>query len=132
MTGGREYIEYRKPFLLPLFVAILIIGIVLVVIGVFFPSYPNSVISGLNEKLNSGSLSQADFWMYSGSLDWWTNQQITVYQPLSNFLIVVGEILIIVSSVLLIVFQLSLMINKRTSKAPVNNWQKVKDKVEKD
>jgi hypothetical protein len=100
-----KYIEYKKPILLLLLAAVLIIGIVLLVIGVFLSYYPDSVISGLNEKLNSVGLSQTDIWMYQGSLEWWTNQQITVYEPLSTFLIVVGEILTIVSAVLLVTFR---------------------------
>jgi len=102
---------------LPLLVAILIVGIILLVVGVFLSYYPNSVISGIQEKLNSGSLSQVDIWMYSGSLSWWNNQQLTVYQPLSDFLIATGEIIVIVSSTLLAVFYISLTIKERYSKS---------------
>jgi hypothetical protein len=85
-------IEHKTPFEVYLVTAILAVGIVVTVIGIFFSYYPGYVISGIQEKLSAGSLSQSEIWMYSGSLTWWNNQQITVYQPISIFLIIAGSI----------------------------------------
>jgi hypothetical protein len=102
-TEYRTATKPKKLTLLPIFATIIIIVVIITIIGVFCSYYPNTVIAGIQEKLDSNSLSQSDRWMYNGSLTWWNNQLLTVYQPISNFLMVVDVILIIISVMILMV-----------------------------
>lgn len=45
---------------------------------------------------SSGTLSESDQWAYRGSLNWWINQQVTTYQPISDFLNIAGIVTMVI------------------------------------
>lgn len=77
-----------------LFTIIFATGAVVLIVGLIFSYYPNSVIAGMQANLRS-SLSQQDQWMYQGALNWWQIEQLTVYQPISYLLLISGIIVMI-------------------------------------
>lgn len=88
------------------FTILFAIGAVILVLGLFFSWYPNSVISGMNEIKQQGGLSPTEQNKYDealGSLNIW---QITVFNPASSVLSVIG-LIIIVYAVIQKIFALS-------------------------
>lgn len=55
--------------------------------------YPTSVINGLNESLKQPNLPIEETWKLQGSLAWWNNSFITIFQPVSTFLFVASILL---------------------------------------
>ena len=79
--------------------------------------YPNSVISGLEERLKQQNLSQDERNKLQGALNSWRIWQITTFQPLSSILLAVG-IIIIAYSIISTAFSIasSYKIVKKTEK----------------
>ncbi len=96
-----------------LFPLIFAIGAIILVVGLVFSYYPNSVIAGLQGRLYSGT--EQEQWMYQGSLNWWQIEQLTVYQPISYLLIISG-VIVMIYSVLSKIFSIaSSSTNKKTN-----------------
>ena len=65
------------------------IGLILLVLGVAILSYANSVVEG-HKQLLQEDLSVSERNRIEGSLAWWRIAQITLYDPMSLILIIVG------------------------------------------
>jgi hypothetical protein len=75
------------------------VGVALLLLGLAFMYYPNSVIAGLEGNLNNQNLSTEDRWTYQGSLNWWNVEKLTVYQPIA-YLVVFGGAFTMVGAIL--------------------------------
>jgi hypothetical protein len=75
------------------FTIVFAIGALILIIGLVLSYYPNTVISGIEGKLQYSDLPQETKFMYQGSLNWWHIEQLTVYQPVSYLSIVTGAIM---------------------------------------
>jgi len=93
------------------------LGAVIIIIGLVLQWYPNSVISGLEERLKQQNLSQDERNKLQGALNSWRIWQITTFQPLSSILLAVG-IIIIAYSIISTAFSIasSYKIVKKTEK----------------
>jgi len=93
------------------------LGAVIMIIGLVLQWYPNSVISGLEERLKQQNLSQDERNKLQGALNSWRIWQITTFQPLSSILLAVG-IIIIAYSIISTAFSIasSYKIVKKTEK----------------
>lgn len=94
-----------------LFTVIFATGAIVLIIGLIFSYYPNSVIAGMQGHMYSSSLSQQEQWMYQGSLNWWQIEQLTVYQPISYLLLISG-IIIMIYAVLSKIFSIATLAKK--------------------
>jgi hypothetical protein len=79
------------------FCAIFLVGSILLTFGYVVAWYPQSVISGLEDRLNNSNLSQNDKWDVQGSLAWWKLAKVDTFAPLSNIIILLGVLLILLS-----------------------------------
>ena len=73
------------------------IGAAILIIGLVLQWYPNSIINGLEEQLKDTGLSSDERNKIQGALNSWKVHAITVFQPLSSILFVVGIIIIVYS-----------------------------------
>lgn len=80
------------------------IGAILILTGIGFSVYVDSVIKSQEEKLFSpfSNLTQQEKWDLEGALEWWRMARITIYNPLSIMLIAVGLVALIHSFLLAI------------------------------
>jgi len=77
------------------FTIIFVIGSVILIFGLALSWYSSSVISGMSETLRQGGLSQDQQNKYNGALASWNLWQITMFNPVSSILSVIGVIVII-------------------------------------
>ena len=73
------------------------IGAAILIVGLVLQWYPNSIIDGLEERLNDQTLPQDERNKLQGALNSWKIHSITTFQPLSSILFAVGIIIIIYS-----------------------------------
>ena len=76
------------------FTILFAIGAIILIVGLILSWYPNSVISGMKETLRQG-LPQDEQNKYNGALSSWSIWQITVFQPASSLLTVIGAIIMV-------------------------------------
>jgi hypothetical protein len=74
-------------------------GAVILVVGFLFQWYPINHINGLKTSLKQPNLMIEEIWKLQGSFDWWSTQQITVFQPVSLLLYALGGILLVYSMI---------------------------------
>ena len=75
------------------------VGAIILIVGLVLQWYPQSVISGLEERLNDTGLQIDEQSKLQGSLNSWKVWQITTFQPLSSILLAVGIIVLVYSIV---------------------------------
>lgn len=75
------------------------VGAIILIVGLVLQWYPQSVISGLEERLNDTGLQIDERSKLQGSLNSWKVWQITTFQPLSSILLAVGIIVLVYSIV---------------------------------
>jgi len=69
---------------------IFLLGAILLLTGVFLWLYTNSIIQANQQTLQNPNLTQQERWAYEGSLQWWTINKITTYDPIAVILITTG------------------------------------------
>ncbi len=68
-------------------------GSILIIVGLSIWWYAQSVVLGLDQLVKSSTI-QEDTWYYSGALQWWRLQQISLLHPLGMISISIGIFLI--------------------------------------
>ncbi len=70
-------------------IAVFIVGVALIIAGQSVYRYASTMISGLEARL-SPSLPLDEYWIVEGSLKWWRPALISIYGPVSLYLMVAG------------------------------------------
>ncbi len=76
-------------------IIVFLLGVALILAGQALYMYAYATISDLQTKLSTGGLSQAEYWAAEGSLKWWQTELLTVYGPLSFYVLIAGVAAII-------------------------------------
>ncbi len=71
-------------------IIVFLLGVALILAGQALYMYAYATISDLQTKLSTGGLSQAEYWTAEGSLKWWQAELLTVYGPLSFYVLIAG------------------------------------------
>ena len=70
-------------------IMVFLVGVALIIAGQSVYGYANQRIADLEAQLSPG-LSIEEYWMIKGSLDWWRPALISIYGPISIYLITAG------------------------------------------
>ena len=81
------------------FTIIFAVGSIILVTGFLPFLYCKSNIDGLQYKLSTSNPTQEERWAILGAIQWWLNEQNTVYLPISIVMIVTGLLILIYSAV---------------------------------
>jgi hypothetical protein len=108
LTAKRKLLGSEKVVLMAYFV-----GVALIIGGQFVYRYASQRVSELEAKL-SPALSVYDYGMVKGSLDWWRSALISIYGPISIYLITTGIALLVFLTAYVV---LSILRSKQTAYA---------------
>ncbi len=81
------------------FAIIFVIGIILISVAAAIALYPRSVISAIQNSLNSGQLPQQDVYAQQGSLSWWKLALTQTYEPIASIISSAGLLTLALSLV---------------------------------
>jgi len=74
---------------------IFVVGAIALVVGYLVQWYPNSVIVGLEDRLENQGLPQDRRTDLLYTIDWWETQRIAVFNPVGTILMIVGLLVVV-------------------------------------
>lgn len=72
-----------------------VVGAILVVVGYLIQWYPNTVIAGLEDRLENPELPQGRRSDLLYTIDWWETQRITIFSPVAMVLMIIGLLVVV-------------------------------------
>ncbi len=97
-----------------------IIGAAILSVGFAISAITNSTMSNLQTQLQQSGLATAQRDAFQGSLNWWQIEKVDVFDPISEFVTIIG-IIIIISSVIYAVLSISGELIDRTKKIKIED-----------
>lgn len=71
------------------------VSAILVVVGYLVQWYPNTVIVGLEDRLENPELPQGKRTDLLYTIDWWETQKIMIFNPVATVLMVIGFLVVV-------------------------------------
>ena len=72
-----------------------VVGAILLVVGYLIQWYPNTVIVGLEDRLENPGLPQDRRSDLLYTIDWWETQRIAVFNPVGTILMIIGLLVVV-------------------------------------
>lgn len=72
-----------------------VVGAILLVVGYLVQWYPNTVIVGLEDRLENPGLPQDRRSDLLYTIDWWETQRIAVFNPVGTIFMIVGLLVVV-------------------------------------
>jgi len=72
-----------------------VVGAILLFVGYLIQWYPNTVIVGLEDRLENPGLPQDRRSDLLYTIDWWETQRIAVFNPVGTILMIIGLLVVV-------------------------------------